>query len=137
MSLGAIPTLFLGTLGSMLFFAFSTYYATKKLPFGKLILAGFCLMPMVLQQTSSYSYDGIVISSTVVIISLGLKWCFTEEKPSLSEIIVFLLYSIFMIAGKGGVYSVFCFLPFLYGLSKEKIKVLWKDLFCLPISCWR
>lgn len=127
LSLGVVPTLFLGTLGSMLVFVFSAYYALKKVPFGKMIIAGFCLLPMVLQQTSSFSYDSIVLASTIVVIALGLRWGFTEERPTTSEMVVYLLYSIFLIGGKGGAYSVFCFLPMLYGLSKEKLKVLWKD----------
>lgn len=127
LSLGVVPTLLLGTLGSMLLFVFSAYYALKKVPFGKMIIAGFCLLPMVLQQTSSFSYDSMVISATLVIIALGLRWCFTENRPTTSEIVVFLIYSVLLIGGKGGAYSVFCFLPLLYGLSKEKIKVLWND----------
>lgn len=127
LSLGVVPTLLLGTLCSMLFFVGSAYYAVKKVPFGKMIMVGFCLLPMVLQQTSSFSYDCMLLASTVVVLALGLKWCFTEERPTTSEMIMFLAYSIFLIGGKGGSYSAICFLPMLYGLSKEKIKVLWKD----------
>lgn len=85
------------------------------------------VFPMVLQQTSSFSYDSIVLAATVVIIALGLRWGFTEQRPIKSEMLIYFGFSIILIGAKGGSYSLFCFLPMLYGFSKEKLKVLWSN----------
>jgi uncharacterized membrane protein len=111
----------------MLVFVFSAYYALRKVPFAKTIIAIFCLFPMVLQQTSSFSYDSIVLAAIVVIIALGLRWGFSDQRPTKSEMLIYFAFSIVLFGAKGGTYSLFSFLPLLYGLSKEKLKVLWRD----------
>lgn len=126
LSWGVVPTILLGTLFNMLFFVGSAYYAMKKIPFGKMILAGVCLLPMTLQQVSSYSYDNALIAATMVVLALGLRWGFSGEEVRKSEMVIYLAYSIVLILGKSAVYSVFCLLPLGYNVSKEKVVDLWR-----------
>lgn len=130
LSWGVVPTAMLGTLFNMLFFVVSSYYAMKKIPFGKMILASYCLLPMTLHMVSSYSYDNPILTSTVVVVALGIRWCFSEHKITTSEVVVYVVYSVLLFSTKGGVYAMFCLLPFLYGFSKEHIKHIWKNYKC-------
>lgn len=127
LSWGVVPTAMLGSMFNMLFFVFSSYYAMKKIPFGKMILASYCLLPMTLHMASSYSYDNPILASTVVVIALGIRWCFSEHKITTSEVVAYVVYSILLFSTKGGVYAMFCLLPFLYGFSKEQVKHIWKN----------
>jgi len=127
LSWNVVPTLLLGTLFNMLFFVGSSAYAIKKVPFGKAIIACFCLIPMTLQQASSYSYDNPLLAASIVVIALGIKWCFSDEKIETSEIVVYIIYSMFLIAGKSSVYAAFCLLPVMYKFSKERIINIWKN----------
>lgn len=123
---GAVPSILLGTLLNVLFFVLSATYAMKKIPFGKMILASVCLLPMTLQQTSSLSYDNAIITSSIVIIALGIKWCFSEENIEKNEIVAYFIFTFILLIAKGGIYATVCLLPFLYRFSKAKNKKMWQ-----------
>lgn len=126
LSWGVVPTLLLGTLFNMLFFVGSAYYAMKKIPFGKMMLASVCLLPMSLQQISSYSYDNTLLAAIMVVFALGLRWGFSSEKIKKSEVAIYCVYSIILVIGKSAVYSFFCLLPIVYKISKDKVQEIWK-----------
>lgn len=125
-SWGVVPTALLATLLNKLFFVFSSTYAIKKIPFGKMIIAGFCLLPMTLQQTSSVSYDNPLLAASIVVIALGIRWACTDASIKKSELIFYLICSIFLVAGKSGVYGAFCILPIIYKCSREKLLEIWR-----------
>lgn len=125
-SWGVVPAALLATLLNKLFFVFASTYAIKKIPFGKMIIAGVCLLPITLQQTSSVSYDNPLLTAYIVVIALGIRWAFTESDIKKSELIFYGICSIFLIAGKSGVYAAYCLMPFIYKYSREKIFEIWK-----------
>lgn len=136
---GVVPSVLLGTFFNVLFFVLSVTYAIKKIPFGKMILASVCLLPMTLQQTSSLSYDNAVITSSIVIIALGIKWCYSEEDIRKNEIVAYFIYTFILLIAKGGIYSLFCILPLLYRFSKNKNHKMWSKykvpiiVFCVMV----
>lgn len=125
LNMNGVATILLGTLCNMLFFVAMATYGIKKAPFGKMILAGVCLLPMTLQQISSFSYDNPIIAATIVVMALGLRWCYSEENIQRNELIMYAFSSVILLVGKGGVYFMFIFLPFIYKFSKEKLQLLW------------
>ncbi|MEI3525097.1 MAG: DUF2142 domain-containing protein [Eubacteriales bacterium] len=58
--LGTVPMLLLARWCSLLFFALMTYFGMKKLPFGKITLFLLAILPMNLQQCTSFSYDAVI-----------------------------------------------------------------------------
>lgn len=125
LSLNGVATILLGTMFNMLCFVGMATYAIKKIPFAKMVLAGVCLLPISLQQISSFSYDNPVIWATAVVMALGLRWCYGEEKVKKDEVVLYLISSMVLIIGKGGVYCMYILLPFVYKFSKEKLSLLW------------
>lgn len=125
LNLNGIATILMGTFFNLVSFLALATYAIKKVPFGKMIMAGICLLPITLQQVSSFSYDNPLIAATLVVLALGLRWCYSEERPKKSELVLYTICSIVLLLGKGGVYFMIIFLPILYKFSKDKIKMLW------------
>lgn len=119
--LGWAAVLLMGGFFNVLFFVGMMYYAMKKLPFGKIALFAICMMPMTLQQTSSYSYDQMTIAMAFVITALALRFAYGKEPVKRSEIVVYILASIMLVISKGGAYFLLVFLPFVLMFSKEKL----------------
>lgn len=126
LSLNGVATILLGTMFNMLCCVGMVTYAIKKIPFAKMVLAGVCLLPISLQQISSFSYDNPLLWATAVVMALGLRWCYGEEKVKKDEIVLYLISSMVLIIGKGGVYFMYILLPFIYKFSKEKLSLIWK-----------
>lgn len=78
LSLGTVMTYLLGRLFNTLFFAFVTYYAIKKIPFGKCLVAVWALLPITIQQVNSYSYDCLVNALSILVTSLTLFFMFGD-----------------------------------------------------------
>lgn len=125
LNLNGVSTILLGTFCNMLSFVLLATYAIKKVPFGKMIMAGVCLLPISLQQISSFSYDNPLIAATLIVIALGLRWCYADERPKKNELVLYTIASIVLLLGKGGVYFMIIFLPVFYKCSKDKFKMLW------------
>lgn len=119
-------TILLATLFNVLFFVISTAFAIKIIPFGKEVIMVIALFPMVLQLTSSLSYDNAVLTSFIMVIALELKWCYAKNIPvTRKEIIVLLLYGSILCLVKGGIYAMFLLLPFVCNSSKATLKNIW------------
>lgn len=123
---GGTATILLATLCNVLFFVISTTFAIKIIPFEKDVLMVISMFPMVLQLTSSLSYDNAVLSSFFVVIAIGLKWSYAKQLPvTRKEIIVYLVYGAITCLVKGGVYAMFLLLPVICNSSKTTIKNIW------------
>lgn len=118
--LGGMATLLLGAWFNSLFFVLCMYYAIKKIPFAKMALAGICLMPMVLQQTSSYSYDCTIIAVSLLSTALAFKYAYGKEPMKKSEYAVYFIATLAMLLCKGGVYVFLAFLPVWLTLFRQK-----------------
>ena len=108
----------MGRLFNMWSYVLLIYFALKKLPYGKHIMAGMALMPTPMIQASGYSYDSVVTG----FIFLGIAYLMSElsqpEKKLSIKVGTLILFSLgFGILPKP-VYIPLMFLPFL--IKKEK-----------------
>ena len=62
LGLNSLWLAFLGRLMNLVFFITATYFAMKRLPFGKEVLFGAALLPMTLHLSASFSYDGFIMA---------------------------------------------------------------------------
>lgn len=128
LQLATVPTYLLGALFNYLLFFFAVIYSIKKIPFGKTVVFLWALLPMTLQQTSSFSYDAIVFSLSVIIISLSLRLAYVErEKIKKNEWIVLFICVMLLAPVKGYALLPLCILPFLIFIKKrnEDKKILY------------
>lgn len=127
-----VASFLLATLLNMLFFVITTALAIKIIPFGKEVLMVVALFPMVLQETSSLSYDNATLASIIMIIAIGLKWSYAKDlSVTKKEIVAFLFYGVMLCLVKRGVYVMFIFLPFICNSSKNTIKNI-----CAKYKTW-
>lgn len=70
---GGLGLLYLGRFGNLLFFTAASWYAMKRLPFGKEVLFGVALLPMTLHLAASFSYDAIILCLSFVFTAVTLQ----------------------------------------------------------------
>lgn len=117
-----VVTIFmLGRLFNVAFFACATWYAMKKLPYGKMVLFAIAMMPMTLQQTSSLSYDNMILSCAFVILALSLHFACHPDAVKRHELVLFAIASFLLVISKGGAYVLLVFLPFVLCFGKQKL----------------
>ena len=119
LSSGAV--FYAGRICNLLFFAFAGFLAIRKIPFGKMILFAVGLLPMTMQQVSSYSYDAVVFGLAFMFISYSLYAAFGNEDLRRSDIIILCILGAFLAPAKA-VYVCLCFLVFL--IPKERFEPL-------------
>ena len=111
-----------GRLFNMLFFTASVAYAIKQIPFGKTVLFIWALLPVTLQQASSYSYDVIILALTAVVISLTLKIAYEKDAENEMKNWIPLFAGVFLLVpAKSFAMISICFLPFMIWFKKHKI----------------
>ncbi len=64
----------LGALLNMILYIALTTYALHVMPIGKRILFVVSLLPITLQQVSSFSYDCALMACTMVVVAISFKW---------------------------------------------------------------
>lgn len=74
--LGFIPTLFLGRLTNLVFFAFLAAWAVKRTPVAKAVFAAVALLPMTLHLAASYSRDSNLLALCLLFAALVLDLAF-------------------------------------------------------------
>ncbi len=92
----------LGQLLNLIFFGLAVSYAIYRIPYGKRIVACVGLLPMVVQQAASFSYDVEIIAASIVLLSLSLF--FVDNKPRLIDIVSYLLAAFVLLIAKGHIY---------------------------------
>ena len=80
--LGFIPTLFLGRLTNLLFFAFLASWAVKRTPVAKAVFATVALLPMTLHLAASYSRDSNLLALCLLFAALVLDLAFGPTKKN-------------------------------------------------------
>lgn len=124
-----------GSLLQMFFFVGTMTYAIRRTPIGKQMFFVFGLLPIVLQQTASFSYDCAVLSGCVLVTALSLRWaCDREEREKRAEghpaalrvkavdALMFLLAALLLFTAKGGIYGPLIFLPLLLLFKRSWLK---------------
>lgn len=73
LDLNGLQTFMIGMLLNFAFYVVVTYFALKIMPFGRVTAAIVCLLPISLQQATSYSYDCMLIAVSVMFMAAFLK----------------------------------------------------------------
>lgn len=117
-----------GSLFQMFFFVGSMTYAIRRTPIGKQMFFVFGLLPIVLQQTASFSYDCAVLSGCVLVTAISLRWACDREGHSAAlrkktvDVLMFLLAALLLLTAKGGIYGPLIFLPLLLLFKRSWLK---------------
>lgn len=101
--LSHLSMIMLGRWFNLCVVAFLLWLGIRKAPFGKDVLAVVGLLPMVLQQIASCSYDGLLLGAVYVFASYCLSLVYAKEK-NLFDLLVMFVSGCFVAANKGGVY---------------------------------
>ena len=72
------------------------YISIKKIPFGKILLAVYLMIPMMLQQATAISVDSLMNAIIIFFISYILSLMFNNENLKKKEIIILLVLSAFI-----------------------------------------
>lgn len=99
LGLNALTTLAVGMVFNFIFFVVLTYFAVKWIPFGKVTTAITCLLPITLQQATSYSYDCIVIPLALLFTACLLRVLQDREVKN-STVLVLALTAVFFLPTK-------------------------------------
>lgn len=91
LNINIIFGIFLGRAFNFIFFLLLGYLAIRKIPFGKLVLAVYMLMPMCLQQVTSISADAFINSMLLYYIAFSIYMVFKKEKLTKKEILAYLI----------------------------------------------
>ncbi len=99
--LGFVPTLFLGRLTNLVFFAFLSAWAVKKAPVAKGVFATVALLPMTLHLAVSYSRDSNLLALTFLFTALVLDLAFgPKETLTWKQLIVPALAGLLIVPSK-------------------------------------
>lgn len=84
----AIQIFFLGRLFALLAYAVIMYWATKIMPFGKMILFMVGILPMTLQQAVSYNYDSVLNGTLFLMISFLFYLIYQKERVCWKDVLI-------------------------------------------------
>lgn len=110
---GMMPTMMLGRFLALICYVVMTYFAIKKLPFGKVSLLLIAVLPISLQQAASFSYDGLINAVAFLYLSNCLYLIYGKNAVKISEVAVTAITGSMMATVKGGVYVPLCILPLM------------------------
>ncbi|MBS6396813.1 MAG: DUF2142 domain-containing protein [Clostridiales bacterium] len=122
---GTVPMLLLARYLNLLVFALLAWAGMKRLPFGKATLFVLALLPMNLQQCTSFSHDAMVHGILFFYSCLCLEAVFSGRRMTGQRMVLMELAAVTLIYCKGGSYLTLAFLPLLipsdaYGEKKRK-----------------
>lgn len=111
-----LKTFYLGRFTNLLFYCLCVYVAIKATPIHKTIYGMLSTLPIVLQQSSSFSYDSFITGMCFVVISYGIKWIFDDSELTIREFIFVIICCLALAPAK----VVYSFLIFMFLFSNEK-----------------
>jgi len=111
--LGTVPMLLLSRYFNLCVFALFVWAGMKHLPFGKMTLFVLALLPINLQQCTSFSHDAIVHGILFFYGSLCLEAIFKEKQISVKQMFLMELMAMLLVYCKNGSYLPLVFLPLL------------------------
>lgn len=94
-----------GRIANLLFFAFMTYYALKMIPCFKRTMLLLAMMPMMLFQGASLSYDAILIPVTFLFFAIVAKLMSERDTVIQPKEIATVLFCVFFMAGIKQIYA--------------------------------
>jgi len=125
LGLGTVPMLLLARYLNLAVFALLVWFGMRRLPFGKMTLFVLALLPVNMQQCTSFSHDAIVHGLLFLYSCLCLEAIFSEKRLTGQRMLLLELLTLFLMYCKSGSYLPLCFVPVLipavrYGGKKEK-----------------
>ncbi len=79
---------YMGRLGNLLFFVAMTFFAMRRLPFGKEVLFGVALLPMTLHLSASFSYDVMILGCMFYLTAVCLDLAYEKERVRAADVAV-------------------------------------------------
>lgn len=125
LNLGNVAMLMTGRLFALAFYLMWGYFAVKKMPFAKAAIFTIFLLPIALELGASYSYDSIIIGTSLFFIAYCFHLAYEKKKVSKKDFVLLGIVAVLLAPCKI-VYLLLCFLVFL--IPKEKVeskKVYW------------
>lgn len=123
---GTVPMLLLARYLNLAVFALLVRAGMKRLPFGRMTLFVLALLPVNMQQCTSFSHDAMVHGILFFYSCLCLQAIFSGERMNGQRMALMELAALFLVYCKSGSYLPLCFLPLLipaaqYGGRREKL----------------
>ena len=84
--MGAVRVFLMGKLFILLFYIFCMYWTIKRIPVGKELMATIGLLPMTMEQVTSYSYDAVVLCACFLFIGIVLELIYSKRKVTWKDI---------------------------------------------------
>ena len=103
LGLNSIITFLIGAFLNYLFAVLGIYYAIRKIPICKEMILLISILPITIQQLTSYSYDCMIIVLAFIFISLAM--CVLMDNANKIDFFVLLIVSILLIQAKSGAYA--------------------------------
>lgn len=88
LSLGQVPTIYLGRLCNLLFFLLCGFAAIQLAPFGKECFLGVSMLPMTLELVSSLSYDGFAIGMGMLFTAYVLHLIYRAPQVGIKQLLI-------------------------------------------------
>jgi len=110
---GTVPMLLFARYLNLFVFALLARAGMKRLPFGKMTLFVMALLPVNVQQCTSFSHDAMVHGILFFYCCLCLQAIYEEKKMTGQRMLVLELCAWFLVYCKNGSYLPLCLLPLL------------------------
>ncbi len=110
---GTVPMLLLARYLNLFVFALLAREGMKRLPFGRMTMFVLALLPVNIQQCTSFSHDAMVHGILFFYCCLCLQTIYEEKPLSGQRMILLELMALFLVYCKNGSYLPLCFLPVL------------------------
>lgn len=125
LGLGTVPMLLLARYLNLAVFALLAWAGMRRLPFGKATLFVLAVLPVNMQQCTSFSHDAMVHGILFFYSCICLEAIFSAERMTGQKMAVMELAALFLTYCKSGSYLPLCFLPVLipavkFGGKKKK-----------------
>lgn len=124
MGLGTVMMYFVSRFLMLLVYCVLGYFAVKKIPTGKALLAIIMALPTGLSRAACVSQDGILHACIFLFMAYTIYFAFSGNKMKIKEVIVTIISGMVLILGKGGAYIPLLLMLFLIPRENfgEKIK---------------
>lgn len=124
-------TLAFGRLLNYIFYVIATYYAIKRIPVGKLTLLLVAMLPMMLQQTMSYSYDALVFTLMITFVSYFVLMMKKDISLKITDIVLILISCLVLCRIKSSAYMPMVLLIAIPIIKHRKEKCIKKMIYAL------
>lgn len=125
LNLNGIQCMLIGRMINYILFVFVASFCFKKIPVFKEIISIFCFLPMTIQQTCSLSYDSIVITLALLIVTYTIL-LFYNKQLSKKDTLILCVSCILICLTKQFAYSPIILAPMSY-LFVDKIQSMWRN----------